>query len=534
YIKIFFDEIDEQLILLNEALVNLERDLENRELVNEIFRIIHTIKGNSATLGFITISSFTHKIENLLDEIRNNRINLSKNVFDVIFHSFDKLEENLNTLRETGNEPENPPKIAEILDKIISEGYDDFSFDKKDELIEKIKLLKTIKVPFNRLDKLLNLVGEMIIDTKRLDDLNQELRNTELEDLISHLEKIVFEMQYHIMDIRLIPLSVIFTQFSRLVRDLSEKEGKLIALELEGEDVQLDSMIIEKIRTPLVQIIRNAITHGIEKPDVRGELKKTEIGLIKLKAWREKARVYVAVEDDGRGIDLARVRDIALARGLVMPETLVEMDQTEVYELIFEPNFSTKEEVDEAAGRGVGLDAAKTIINSIGGSITVKAEKGKGTTFIIDLPVSLAVVKAILFRAADRMLTIPLNNIQRLYSVAPKEIKSLGGEDNIKVAGEMIPLVDLPAFIGGTSEREYRKWSKIPVIVVRYLDRLVGLVVDKIIEEQDIVIKPIGVLSFINFISGVSILGDGEIALILDVPNLIKRLLRKKEQVIES
>ncbi len=525
YLRLFFDEADELMSRLGKLLVELEADLTNRGVVNEIFRITHTIKGNAAAMGFELISSFAHKIEDLFALVRDGKLEFTSAVADVAFEALGELERLLEELREKGVEPAELPEVAAAVDRVISGDLAGLEAHRRRSAAE-IKLAETVRVPLQKLDYILNLVGEMIVGLSRLEGINERLDDRELGDAITKLRRIADEFQYVVMDIRLVPLSSIFDQLPRLVRDLAAEAGKKAKVSVYGSDIQLDSKVVERIKTPIIQIIRNAISHGIEPPDERVRAGKDEAGSISVTASRQRNRVLVRISDDGRGIDLQKVAQTAVELGIVSRERVSEMSEQEVLELVFEPGFTTAGAVDRMAGRGVGMDAVRAELASIGGAVSVHSVLGVGTTFTIDVPISVAVVKALLCRVAGRILAIPVSSVVSVRQVQPQDVKAVGGEKSFTFLDEPVPLVELSELLYDLPPG--RGDECIRVVVVDFAGRRVGFAVDEFIREEDIVAKPLSVPGEVRVVSGAAVLGDGSVALILDVGETIRKASLRK------
>ena len=382
------------------------------------------------------------------------------------------------------------------------------------------KLHQTVRVDIGRLDKLMNLVGELVIGRARIERLVQETRLREFDEPLSQLGRISGDIQELVTKLRMVPVSFIFDRFPRLVRDLSRTLGKEIDLVLEGQETELDRTVIDEIGDPMVHIIRNCIDHGIEMPGVRRSAGKDEKGRIRISAYQEGSGVIIEVTDDGKGIDASKVRTKALANGVISEEESLTMSDEDVVNLIFLPGFSMAEKVTDVSGRGVGMDAVKSKVESLGGQFDVSTEVGRGTSVFLRLPLTLAIVLALLVRVGGETYALPLENVEETILVRKQDVKTVHGTPAVLVRGDVLTLADLGGLLGASPEGGKDR-EEYPVVVVRTGRMRIGFLVDELIGQQDIVIKSLGrFLSKIQGIAGATILGDGNVALILDTAGL--------------
>ncbi|RKZ29345.1 hypothetical protein DRQ36_08925 [bacterium] len=527
YLKLFFSEADELVTQLGREMVALETDLGNYEVINKIFRITHTIKGNSAAVGFDIISSFAHRIEDVFDKVRNRELDFSRETANVMFDALRLLEDILAEVKKTGKEPSGLPEIADILEKIAKGRTDWLDSYEKTETEERITVSDSVRVPMKQLDDMINLIGEILIGISRLETVNQYLEDNQLKETTIGLRRAVSDLQYALMNIRLVPLAYIFDQFPRLIRDLAEEENKQISLTITGDDIQVDSKVVEKIKSPLIHILRNAVSHGIEKPAERKKAKKPEKGNVAIVASRQRNRVEISVNDDGQGIDPKIIAPTAKSLGIVTDGWLEEATENEIIELIFEPGFTTAKKATEVSGRGVGMDVVRAELSSIGGIVQLYSKPGIETKVTLDIPVSIATIKTLLCEVNERAYAIPINVIDAIQYIKPEDIRSVNGEDNFAFRDELTPILYLRTLLFSL-EPEITETEEIEVVVVDYAGKHVGLAVDRLIREEEIVVKPIEVLSDVRAVSGASILGDGSVVLILDVNELMKRASTRK------
>jgi two-component system chemotaxis sensor kinase CheA len=407
------------------------------------------------------------------------------------------------------------------------------------EQVSKITLSDNIHIPIRKLDNLLNLVGELLIERDRMIAINGDQgrnRNNEF----ARLQRITSELQYSVMDVRLVQVDVLFNKFHRIVRDVAALEGKQVDLVLEGTDNEIDRTILQILSDSLIHLVRNAISHGIEKPEVRQQAGKAAAGTVKLSARSEKDAVFIDITDDGKGIDSAVIRRKAVEKGLIRKEIAAQMTEEEIIALIFEPGFSSAETVTSVSGRGVGMDVVKRSLDSIGGLIRVQSAVGAGTTISLRLPASMAVKGALLFELGEAAFAFPLAYTHAVISIPKTQIFKLGSGLVATHLGKNIPVVflndlfSLESYTDSFSDgRLHKSFStidaaaKLNVIVVSFNNRDIGFVVDKLLQQKEIVEKPIGPpLESIRFISGATILGNGSVCLVLDAPSIINFLFR--------
>lgn len=380
---------------------------------------------------------------------------------------------------------------------------------------------KTVRVNIDRLDTLMNLVSELIIVKTQLEGL--EVGTGEVEsnynDSVEYLERITTSLHDAVMKVRMVPVETVFNRFPRMIRDISRKLGKEMELVMSGEETELDRTVIDEIGDPLIHLLRNAADHGLETTEERVNLGKPRKGTIKLQAYQDGNSVMIVVEDDGKGININKVKNKAIEKGTITKEEAATMTEKEIVELLFRPSFSTAEKVSDLSGRGVGLDVVKSKITALGGHVEVETEWGKGSKFIVRLPLTLAIIQALMISVADDKYAIPLNNIQNIEDVYKEDIKLVQNQEVIVVRDEIIPIIRLRDVLGLPEEEDK---DMMMGVIVKKGEKQVGFIVDSLIGQQEIVIKSLGkYLSGIDIIAGATILGNGEVALILDVNSLI-------------
>ncbi|MGB9840670.1 chemotaxis protein CheA, partial [Thermovenabulum sp.] len=394
--------------------------------------------------------------------------------------------------------------------------------EEKDTKDIKKKSGKTLRVDIERLDNLMNLVSELIIIKTRLEEIEGDLdKDQDKREAIEYLSRITSNLHDAVMKVRMVPIENVFNRFPRIVYDLSKELNKKVNLIIEGAETELDRTVIDEIGDPLLHIVRNAIDHGIEKPEERVKIGKPEEGNLIMKAYHDGNNVVIEINDDGAGIDCERIARKAVEKGIVDEAKALRMKETELLSLIFEPGFSTSEKITDISGRGVGLDVVKSKIESLGGNVEVYTKKGEGTKFLIRLPLTLAIIQALMIKVDEEKYAIPLNTIRETVIVSTNEIKKVYKKDVIVLRGKVIPLISLHEVLE-TSKKGYIN-EKIIVVVVKKGEKDIGLIVDDLIGEQEIVIKSLGnYLKNLKFIAGATILGDGQVALILDINSLFE------------
>ncbi|MGM0851528.1 MAG: chemotaxis protein CheW [Bacillota bacterium] len=669
YLEVFIEESKENLQTCNEQLLELEKNPENLAIVNEIFRSAHTLKGMSATMGYEDLANLTHKMENVLDAIRNEKIKVTPEILDVVFKSVDDLEAMVFSIADGGDGKRDVTEVVTLLQAIekgenlhsasneaaatiapeihtLSMKYEAFeqtviqqsfeqgfrcfeitvslrddcllkaarvymvfevleklgevikSFPTVDQLeeeqfdhsfviavvskedasdieksirnvseVEEVTIMeltsqhihnkemnameeqsgeavvieqedripketnktskqsnpssKTIRVNIERLDVLMNLFEELVIDRGRLEQISKDLNNPELNETVERMTRISGDLQSIILTMRMVPVETVFNRFPRMVRQLARDLNKKIELEIIGAETELDRTVIDEIGDPLVHLIRNALDHGIEMPEIRSKNGKPEQGTVKLKAYHSGNHVFIELEDDGAGINKQRVMEKAIQKGIVSDEVAQTLSDRQIYELILESGFSTADQISDISGRGVGLDVVKATIESLGGAITIDSSAGQGSLFSIQLPLTLSIISVMLVEVEAEKYAIPLSSIIETAIVKKEEIMNSHNQRVIDFRGKVVPLLFLEDVFEVPKDSKDEEFYS--VVVVRKGEKMAGLVVDSFIGQQEIVLKSLGnYLNDVFAISGATILGDGQVALIVDCNALIK------------
>lgn len=377
------------------------------------------------------------------------------------------------------------------------------------------KRRQTVRVDIERLDRLMNLVGELVISKTRLEQIGRASQLAELSEAVEQFSRVAADLQSVVMQARMVPVEQVFNRFPRMVRGLAKELGKEINFLIEGRETELDRTVIDEIGDPLVHLLRNAVDHGIEKPQERLLAGKPAEGTIRLAARHEGNRVVIEVADDGRGIDPEKIRASAVAKGLISPEEAKLLDRDAVLDIIFRPGFSTAEEITDISGRGVGMDVVKAKIESLNGSIGLETHPGKGTKFKISLPLTLAIIQALLVRVGREVYAVPLSSVDE--TIRLEDIKRVHQQEVVVLRGSVLPVVRVRRLLNVPGE----EGEELYAVVVRKGDKRVGLVVDSLIGQQEVVIKSLGkLLAGVPGLAGAAVLGSGEVSLILDVGSL--------------
>jgi len=383
----------------------------------------------------------------------------------------------------------------------------------------------TVRVDVSRLDHVMNLVGELVLVRNRLSNLGEQLKDEELQSTVANLDLVTSDLQMGVMQTRMQPIRKVFSRFPRLARDLARSLNKEIELTLHGEETDLDKNLVEALADPLVHLVRNAMDHGIEPPEVRAAAGKPRTGQVELSAEQEGDHIVIRISDDGAGIDAEALRQKAVERGLITEEVAARLSRHECFDLMMLPGLSSREEVSNISGRGVGMDVVKTRISELNGNVEIDSERGKGTTFKVQVPLTLAILPALMVRLRKRRFAFPLSHVVEVFFLEPDSVRQIEGRDVIMVRGKPLPLVFLGNFMGladgvGESERGY-------VVVLQVGSDKIGYVTDEVLGQEEVVIKPLGaLLQGLSGFAGATITGDGHIALIIDINGLMKRFGR--------
>lgn len=570
--KQFASESDELLETAEQALLELEKNPDNEEFISTAFRALHSFKGNSGFFGFADLENVSHQAETVLDKIKESSNPVENNVFSVLLEVLDFLRLGISSLNE-GKEPEIPGKAGVIA--FMEEAIDTIDDSSEDESVETVGELtetaeigsksqvpaaaeklfsgperrkpsdrrlgedrrggdrrstdksaqrQTIRVDIEKLDVLLDLIGELVISEAMVSQ-NPDLKGLDIsldrfEKSVLQLNKITRDLQDIATSVRMIPLSGTFRKMIRLVRDLGQKSGKKVELELIGEETEVDKTVIEQINDPLVHIIRNSMDHGLESTEERIKSNKSEVGNVTLEARYVGGEVWIIISDDGKGLNRDKLISKAIERGLINTDGS-ELRDEEVWQLIFQPGFSTADKITDISGRGVGMDVVRRNIEKIRGKVGVKSKAGEGTTVILSIPLTLAIIDGMIVKVGGKFYVIPIVTIKESFKIESKQInKMMDGQEIVNVRNRLIPVVRINELLG--IDNINRELGDGIIIIVENEGDSVCLFVDEVVGQQQIVIKGLpDYVGDLSCVSGCTILGDGMISLILDVKGII-------------
>ncbi|MCL6632837.1 MAG: chemotaxis protein CheA [Alicyclobacillus herbarius] len=676
YIQLFLEEAQEHLQSLADSLLELERDEQNTDIIQRMFRSAHTLKGMAASMGFEQMAHLTHEMEDGLDGVRSGRVAISGALIDALFACVDALEACVQAVMDEGTDTQ--VEIAGVSEQLAAalsaatsiesgeiastksaeqaaksgllvrveftkdctmpavrafmvhqalEGtvvitYTDPPMDRvmagecggvftlgvesgdEDAIraalagvaeIEQVTLIQhgqpeireaptagpapetqsrdpsrslpqadrptepkrpaqgtssgsqsglagtragrgqgSIRVDLARLDDVMNRFSEIVMDKTRLRQLAAQRRDAELSEAVHHFERVCDDLQALLLRIRMLPVETVFQRFPRMVRDLAKSLGKRVDLHLEGQETELDRTIMDEVGDSLVHLIRNAMDHGLETPEERLQAGKPEVGTLRLSAYQRGDDVFIEVADDGRGLDRVKIANKAVERGLIDPDQVAELSDEAVYGFLFESGFSTAERVSDISGRGVGLDAVRDTIAGLGGEVQVRSTPGKGTTFILRMPLTLSIIQAMLIRVGDERYAVPISSLLQIYQVDAEQIRETGGRHFIQLDGRLLRLLDTRNWMGTPSVPA--STEPLNVAVLGWADRSVAVIVDEFLDTEEIVVKPLGgyLQGRVPGISGAAILGDGAVVLILNAADWIAKYGSGQSRTIDK
>jgi len=559
-VKEFLVESTEGLDALDRNLVALEQSPRDQALLASIFRCIHTIKGTSGFLGFGRLESVTHVGESLLSDLRDGKKVLTPEITTALLQLVDAVRRILADVEATGADGDNDfPELIDVLTRLqkgeqvavtpavavpvavpapvaapVAEAAPvpaaepaAVTGDVKERRADAVAD-SSIRVDVTHLDRLMNLVGELVLARNQILQHTASAEDSSFQATSQRLNLITTELQEGVMKTRMQPIGTVWAKFPRVVRDLAAACAKQARIEMEGKETELDKTIIEAIKDPLTHIVRNSVDHGLELPAVRVAAGKPAEGRLLLRAFHEGGQVNIEISDDGAGINPEKLKTKALQRGLITAEQAGRMSDREVLNLIFLPGFSTAEKVTNVSGRGVGMDVVRTNIEKIGGTVDIQSTVGAGTTLKIRIPLTLAIIPALVVTSAGDRYAIPQVNLLELVRLdgddVQQAVETVHGAPVYRLRGQLLPLVQLSSVLGLVSAdwaAAARQQEAVNIVVLQAEDRRFGLVVDQINDTEEIVVKPLGkLLKGLGVYAGATIMGDGRVALILDVPGL--------------
>lgn len=582
-LKEFMQNCADLMETLDEAVLKLEQEPDDKDTIEEIFRAAHTLKGAAGMFGFVAIEKVMHRMENLFDLVRKEKSSPTPDTIDVVLQGLDILKSLIEAVVNSTPSGQNIGPIIVAL-KRASEGKVGFTEDIKKEQqrssansqaseapaidnkeappqvpatpaaksqgdgaqkeAPKKTEQSTIRVDLDRLDSLVNLVGELVIDRTRFITIEEGVRTSNPSSKVSsHLTETVQlfgrhlnEVQDIIVKLRMVPIGNAFNKFPRVVRDLSRSLGKDINLMIEGESTELDKTLVEQIGDPLVHLVRNSCDHKIESPEQREKSGKKAKGKILLSAHQEGNHIIIKIRDDGKGMDPQIIKRKGIEKGLIKEDT--NLSDSDIFNLIFEPGFSTAEKVTTVSGRGVGMDVVKKQISKLKGMIDISSEPGKGTTITIQLPLTLAIVQSLLIESKHEVYAIPLSSVVESIRIKPTEIQKVGDAEVIKLRDHVLPLLHLDDMLTLSAKKSHvwystnqstkftvrkkdRSKERLYVVVVGSSERKFGIIVDSLLNQQEMVIKSMGpVMKRVPCFAGGAVLGNGEVVLVLDIAEL--------------
>ena len=531
-VSIYLEDAREQLAILDDVLLRLERDGAKPEVVNSVLGPLHTLKGNSGMIGLVAIKDYVHRLEEVFGRARDGALALDGGALDRLFEGATALREAVEAAcgpaRETPDLAPAQAALSALLERQAPAarpaGKAEAAAAPADGAAAGQARSSMVRVDFAKLDHLLNLVGELIVNRTKLDELARRLAveapaaGPALVEAVHQVGVVSSQLQETIMDVRMLPIRHVFERFPRLVRDLARQQGKQIELVLQGEETRVDKAVIDELGEPLVHMVRNAVDHGIEPPATRRARGKSETGTLLLSAAQESNQVVITLIDDGGGIDAASVRRKAIERGLLAPDEA--LSDREAIQLIFTEGFSTATSVTDVSGRGVGLDVVVKSMERLNALIEAETIPGAGTKFTLQLPLTLAIITVLMVDVGDEVYALPSGSVVESLRYARRDLVRMNGRDTLRVRDRIVPFVHLAELFGRSSAAGDFAYA---VIVGRGEKRL-GLSVDRLRGQQDVVIKALDavVSSSQVGIAGATILGDGRVVLILDVATLFE------------
>jgi two-component system, chemotaxis family, sensor kinase CheA len=538
-IKAFLVESYENLAQAEKDILDLEVS-GDRESLNRIYRALHSIKGNCGFLAYSKLEAIAHAGENLLGNLRDGKQNLTPDIATNLLQTVDAIREILGAIETTSEEGEEDHSelIEALLGKKLLVGAIRESplHELPVQQLQSSTVESTIRVDIDLLDRMMNLMGELVLVRNQVMQHSTELQDDGLTNTCQRLHLITSDLQSGIMQTRMQPINNIWRNFPRLVRDLAISCGKQINLEFEGADTELDRSILEAIKDPLTHLIRNCIDHGIETPEVRSQLGKPATGQLHLRASQENGKINIEISDDGRGIDTNKLKQKAQQLGAIATQQAETMNEYEAIDLMFLPGFSTKEEVTRLSGRGVGMDVVRQNLEAVNGTIEVKSQINRGTTFQLKIPLTLAIISVLLVSSGKEQFAIAQNNLQEIVRIEGKEeiersIEIFYNVPIYRLRGKILPLVYLNQVL---QVKDTEADPEILNIVVIDADEYCyGLIVDRVYDTQEIVVKPLGKqLKALTMYAGATILGDGSISLILDAVGLARKAELQESVVV--
>lgn len=535
YRDLFVSESRNHLSAFNELIVQLEDNAGDRAAIDEIFRHAHSLKGMAATMQFDDIATLAHRIEDLLGRVRNNEFPVCPALADLLLEGSDLLSAMVSVIESGDGQPPDASGLVERLvsftpdaatnpDPADTEAIDSDSdaadTPQKKQIFRQSDSFKSVRVKTETLDRLVNITGELITTRHRLLDHARRHVAPGLDEPLHQLSALLRELRDEVFKARMLPFSFAAERFPRLVRDLARKQGKEVSLQIEGMEIELDRGILEEITEALVHILRNAVDHGMESPDERVAAGKPYNGVVSITVARDKDHVEIAVADDGRGIDPARITQKAVEKGLLTPAQAYNLPRQAALMLICAPGLSTATEVSDISGRGVGMDAVKAKVHQLGGTLAIESESGRGSRFILRLPITVSIIHALLVECGSLTLAFPVNTVARTIELRRGDIFEEAGRKVFALDGHTIPLRSLNRLLHQPLPQG--AVPIVPAVVSEAGGTAAGLVTDRFLGQEEIFVKPLGIpLSRMKSLTGGTITGDGRIVFVVDASTLV-------------
>jgi two-component system, chemotaxis family, sensor kinase CheA len=542
-------EAREILDHLSQDLLALEKTPSDVDVLNNIFREMHTLKGTSSFLGFNQISELAHTSEDLLNKLRKGECTATSEIIDVLIEAHKTAGVLLQRIESRDLSPIEMEKLLEKLRKGMQQQTAPVQApvsapepSKPEQNLQAAEIVETqsqhtidttIRVDVSRLDDLMNLIGELVLARNRLSQATQALTEKyerlemtkQIADVNSQIDFVTTELQMAVMKTRMVPIEKVLSGLPLVVREVMRTTGKEVDLQIYGKETELDKSIIEELKDPLIHMIRNAVDHGIETPEERKSLGKPEKGIIVVNAERDGNYILITMEDDGHGIDVEKTKKKAIEKGMVSEIEAAEMSKSDALNLIFIPGFSMKKEITNVSGRGVGMDVVRTNIAKLKGIVEIDSNLGTGTIITLKVPLTLAIIQGLLLKVDNEIFAVPLSAVLEIVRITPEEIYSIQGREVIRVRDSVLPLVRMADIIG--KNKEVQKSAVSYVVIVGWAEKRIGLLVDSLQGQKEVVIKTLGeYLGDVPGIAGSTILGDGSVILVIDVGRFIDLIAR--------
>jgi two-component system chemotaxis sensor kinase CheA len=532
YRTIFIEESTEHFAEISQALLELEKDPASVESIDVVFRMAHSIKGMAASLGYDSITDLAHRLEDRMQLVRGAGALDSGDEISLLFRGLAALEAMVGAVRETGEAPPADPDLVAALaaralplpvpkkkraEPEVAAGRAGSASAPR---LEAPRPPPTVRVNTRTLDRFLSTVGEVILNTSQVRTVSQSgvTQNTALAEGLDRMDRVVGELQRRALELRTTPLLRILEPLPRAARDVAEQAGVRVEVQLRGAELELDRSILDRLSDPLVHLLRNAVDHGIEPPEERISAGKPAVGRIVIEARREKDTIRLSVSDDGAGIDLEAVRRRAAEAGVVHPDLAADLTGEQIAALVFEPGLSTAPSVSEISGRGVGMDAVRSTLESLGGSVEIATERGRGTTTTLVVPITAAVQRVLLLGVGAEIVAIPIAKVERIEECPTERIERSGSDAFALIDGDLVPVLDLAARIAQPSAAPGRTTH---LVLTEVRGERVALSTERVAGQQQIYVKPLPeLLRGARALSGLTILGDGRPMFLLD-PNQI-------------